>query len=121
MSTFAERIKQYRKDQNLTQGELADKLEIARSVIGDSEIGRRIPSKKTLQKLAKLSGKSLDWWLEGAEPIPENNSPLATTEMIIEKLIKEGLIVDGNIDDEVAHILLNSLKVDIELKLKQNK
>ncbi len=59
-----------------------------------------------------------------SENLPENKKEssepkLATTEMVIDKLIKAGLLKDDKIDARIANMLLNSLKIDIELKLKE--
>lgn len=59
-----------------------------------------------------------------SENLPENKNEssepkLATTEMVVDKLIKAGLLKDDKIDARIANMLLNSLKIDIELKLKE--
>ncbi|MFL0197334.1 helix-turn-helix domain-containing protein [Clostridium sp. WILCCON 0269] len=62
------------------------------------------------------------------EILPENkkekepsDSDLATTQMVIDRLIEEGLLKDDKIDARIANMLLNSLKIDIELKLNEKK
>ena len=49
-----ERIKNYRKENHLTQQELADMLFVSRSLIAKWEQGRGIPTSDVLEKLAKL-------------------------------------------------------------------
>ena len=51
---FPEKLKTLRKDADLTQQELADKLYISRSLYAKYESGIAIPSKDTLQKIALL-------------------------------------------------------------------
>lgn len=121
MTELAKKLKDYRKEKKLTQPELAKELDVAKSVISDIESSRRGASKRTLSRLAEHSGKTIDWWMNGTEANNNINEKeqLSTTKMIVDKLIKEGLIKDSNIDDDVARILLNSLKVDIELELKK--
>jgi len=54
------RIKNKRKEYNLTQNELATKVGISRSYISDIETGRLIPSGKIILKLNKILPIFLD-------------------------------------------------------------
>lgn len=51
---FAEKLKTLRKDTDLTQQEVADKLYISRSLYAKYESGIAVPNKDTLQKIALL-------------------------------------------------------------------
>lgn len=51
---FAEKLKTLRKDADLTQQEVADKLYISRSLYAKYESGIAVPNKDTLQKIALL-------------------------------------------------------------------
>lgn len=68
---FAEKLKAYRKELESIRGErvgqikLAEELGISRGNIGSLESGKRTPSKKLLIKLAKHSGKPLEYWMNG--------------------------------------------------------
>ncbi|GAB2537782.1 helix-turn-helix domain-containing protein [Rufibacter soli] len=53
-------LKYLRKQQNLTQVQLAEKLEIKRSLIGAYEEGRAEPKLATLMKMAQVFGLSVD-------------------------------------------------------------
>ena len=60
-------IKQLRKEQGLTQGELADKVGITQSAINKFERGFAEPSLQTLGRIAKVLGtdaKSLLKWFK---------------------------------------------------------
>ena len=46
MATFADRLKVLRQERELTQAELADKLNIGRSALAMYESGKRIPKYK---------------------------------------------------------------------------
>lgn len=51
---FTEKLKTLRKDADLTQQEVADKLYISRSLYAKYESGIAVPNKDTLQKIALL-------------------------------------------------------------------
>lgn len=51
---FAEKLKTLRKDADLTQQEVADKLYISRSLYAKYESGIAVPNEDTLQKIALL-------------------------------------------------------------------
>lgn len=51
-SVFIANIKKYRKEQNLSQMNLADKIGTSTSYIGEIEIGKKFPSIEMIQKIA---------------------------------------------------------------------
>lgn len=51
-SVFIANIKKYRKEQNLSQMNLADKVGTSTSYIGEIEIGKKFPSIEMIQKIA---------------------------------------------------------------------
>lgn len=52
--TFGQRLKKFRMEMKLTQEELAEKIRLSRDFIALLETGRRRPSVKTIQKLARI-------------------------------------------------------------------
>ncbi|HHW03113.1 MAG TPA: helix-turn-helix transcriptional regulator [Thermoanaerobacterales bacterium] len=62
---IGKKIRQIRQKQNLTQEELGEKANLHYSYIGQMERGDKIPSLKTLNKIAKALNVSLDYILEG--------------------------------------------------------
>ena len=59
LQQFGGRIKKFRKEQNTTQEELADKATIERSYMGTIERGERNPTLLKVYKIAKALGISL--------------------------------------------------------------
>lgn len=57
---FAEKLKELRKKQGLTQQELADKLGLSRSAIAKYEIGEREPNFETAELIADFFNCNLD-------------------------------------------------------------
>ena len=61
--TFGSRLKQLREQANLTQFDLAEKLEISPSAVGMYEQGRREPDNSTILKICKVLKTSGDYLL----------------------------------------------------------
>lgn len=58
--TFGDNIKNLRIERNLTQKDLAGKLNLSRPTIGRYETDERFPDKETIIKLAELFDVSID-------------------------------------------------------------
>ena len=68
MTILGERIRTLRRRSEMTQGELAKRLEISQSAVGMYEQGRREPPYNLLIKISKLFDVKLDWLLsDGTE------------------------------------------------------
>lgn len=61
MKVFSERLKELRKEKQLTQQELAEILGVKRNTYSDWENGKSEPNYKKLVKIADFFGVSLDW------------------------------------------------------------
>lgn len=74
MGDFAGNLKYLRKEQGLTQTELASKLGVSRSTIGMYENGEREPDFETLGTIAEFFGVDMNFLLgSSADPRLENN------------------------------------------------
>ncbi len=60
-----EKIRRLREQQGLSQQELADRADVAKSTIYEAETARRTPKLKTLEKIATALGVSVAELLEG--------------------------------------------------------
>lgn len=63
MHIFCERVKELRIENNLTQKQLAEKLQTTNSSVCDWEKGRSQPDLKTLANMAQLFQVSVDYLL----------------------------------------------------------
>ena len=63
MHIFCERVKELRIESNLTQKQLAEKLQTTNSSVCDWEKGRSQPDLKTLANMAQLFQVSVDYLL----------------------------------------------------------
>ena len=71
MVEFGEKLRQLRKEKNLTQRQLADLVGLKNSVISFYEVGERVPSPEIIKKLAAVLHVSADYLLgiERAETV----------------------------------------------------
>lgn len=63
MSVFGERLKELRKESELTQKELADKLSISSSAVAMYERGNREPSFEIMEEIADLFNVDMNFLL----------------------------------------------------------
>ena len=77
---FNEKLQQLRKQNNLTQEQLAEKLYVSRTAISKWESGKGYPNIESLKSISKLFSVSIDDLLSGEELInlaeTENKSNL---------------------------------------------
>lgn len=100
------KIKHLRKARKLSQEELGEKVQIARSTISNYEIGRRSPHLKDLQRLAEAFGVGLDYF--GVQSTDEVFDVLARAKKVFE---------DGEISKEAKEELyMEFMRFYLELK-----
>ncbi|MCF6464165.1 helix-turn-helix domain-containing protein [Clostridium sp. Cult1] len=108
---FASRLKQLRKEHNLTQEELAQKISKTRSTIAGYETERKEPDYETLITLSKYFNVSVGYLL-GETNIPHRYEE---ADEFLSKLKAElnnrGYDFDGKSAEELAEILSIALKL----------
>ena len=100
MGVFAERLRQARMMRNITQEQLAEMADIARTMVGRYETTDQLPALDTLVRIADALGTSTDYLLgrtEGmdapfvpnyvAPPMPPRRMPRSAAEL--ESFIRE--------------------------------
>lgn len=74
---FGEKLKKLRKEKNLSQIDLADKVGVTRSSIANYETGRNYPANDVLTKFATLFNVSIDYLVDdNFNGIPKNHIPV---------------------------------------------
>lgn len=90
MATFADMLRYYRKQHNLTQFELADKTGISRSRINNYENGFREPDFETTELFADFFKVSMDAMIgreeDGYKQVPDEVCDLLA---VVDKLTAE--------------------------------
>lgn len=85
---FTERLKTLRKQANLTQKQIADKMGISQPAYGDWERGVKRPTQDKLVKLAKLFNVSVDNLLGNESEVEEDE--FANVELLF-RMTSDGL------------------------------
>ncbi|MHC1683735.1 MAG: helix-turn-helix domain-containing protein [Clostridiaceae bacterium] len=104
-----------RKRKNLTQKELAKKVNVSVSTIGMMESGERVGSIEVLGKIADFFGVTIDY-LQGksTEPTIETREDLVAG--LLKFLIETGVIKDeNNIDNTTQEMIMNMVRKEVAL------
>lgn len=83
--SFGKKLKKLRQDENLTQEELAKKINSSRSNIANYENDKNMPSVEILEKLSKILNCSIDYLLGNS------NVKNSTSDNVEDYLLKIGL------------------------------
>jgi transcriptional regulator with XRE-family HTH domain len=67
---FAKRLKLLRVEKDLSQKDIATRIDVHFTTYGDYERGETMPTAETLRKLSNILGVSIDYLLEGKETEP---------------------------------------------------
>lgn len=116
--SFGENIKKLRIENNLTQKELAEKLNITRPTVGRYELDERFPDKDLIIKIADIFNVSLDS-LFGREF--NNKEAKHSIKVNVEKEYLSKIIGENNISKEFLkddEFLKDISKYGIEAALK---
>ena len=115
---FANRLKQLRKENNLTQEELAQKISKTRSTIAGYETERKEPDYETLVLLAKYFNVSLDY-LMGVSDVRNpyiNDKDLDEVNKFLLELKKEAEKEGLEFDETSPQELIETYKLLKEFK-----
>lgn len=71
MATLTDRLKQLRKENHMTQEEVAKELRVSKGAVGNWESGSRTPDMERLDEIADLFNVSLDYLQGRTDERPE--------------------------------------------------
>lgn len=116
---FLERLNTYMKENNIKQIDIRKRNPLlSKGYISMVVNGKRQPNTEFLNSLSELSGKSINWWLHGAE----NYDNLYSLNELIDFFIDNGSIdKNGNMDTETRKIINTMLEKEIRVKLQNKK
>jgi len=125
---LGERIYQYRTGKNMSQGDLADALEVSRQSVSKWENNTAVPELDKIVKMAQLFGVSLDALINGVEPEAEEPKSTPSREpeirtVYVEKPVSipvSGAKLLGGALLAVSLVLLILLTVVEEVELGQS-
>ena len=104
-TTTGEKIRIARKKAGLSQGELADRLDVTRSLIGQYERGVRNPKPSTIQRIADALGIPFTELLpESADQTPEEAADQFIKGRLAEAAKSPGITYNINFREGVGYI-----------------
>lgn len=112
---LANKIKQLRKEANLSQEKLAEKLNVSRQAIAKWESGLGIPAIDNLIAISKLFNISIDSLLEGSEENNNTNDFLYESQMQYDIEIKKNYDIRFNVAKSVSIQAYDGEKILIRL------
>lgn len=116
-----DKVRQYRKDNKLTQTDLGKQIGISRGYVGDIESGKVGGTIDIVKKLSDISKLPITYWLDDDSEFEKNYMAYSSLNTLIEAMIEAGKI-DKNtaaMSKEVEESLLRVLKAEIILKYKE--
>lgn len=120
---FAEILKKLRKSRKLNQKQFAKEVFISPSAVSQYETGRTMPSRDTLDRIAKYFGVSTDFLL-GASPAAEFEELLIQEYCSGTTLLKMLMDLNGKNREILLHIVkaleLQSNQEELNEKLRKN-
>lgn len=103
---FADILKKLRKSRKLNQKQFVKEVYISPSAVSQYETGRVMPSRETLDRIAKYFGVSTDFLL-GTSPITEFEEMLIqeyASDVSVSELLKILMALDSKSRDTLLHI-----------------
>lgn len=99
---FADRLKELRKEKNMTQVQLAEALGVSKGTIAMWEIGKREPNFETLNRLSDIFDKRIDYILGYSN---DASSPQVTAEDIDQ-------LGRWEVEDQFREVIMAYLSLD---------
>lgn len=94
--SIGERITQLRKEQNISQGQLADSLEVSRQAVSKWENDQSSPDTLKLIRLAEVLNTEVEYLATGRKPVYEE-APIVLhmvkkVDKVVEKVVEKPVI-----------------------------
>lgn len=105
--TVADRLKKLRKENNITQIELANMLSMAKGTVAMWEMGKRNPSFEALEKMSEIFDRRVDYILGTSD---DTSSP-RVSDAEIEQMGR------WQVEEDLSEIVMKYLRLDERGKL----
>ena len=99
---FADRLKELRKENNMTQVQLAETLGVSKGTVAMWEIGKREPNFETLDRLSDVFDKRIDYILGYSD---DASSPQLTEDEVDQ-------LVRWEVEDQFRETIMSYLSLD---------
>lgn len=116
MSILGDRIKEYRKSNNLTQQTFSKMLDMGRSTLSQVESGDNKGTIEFIHKLSKVTNKPISFWIDDNIET-DLDMPELNTIVVLAKALHENNIMkdDGKIPDHFKEKFIKLLEMEFEL------
>jgi transcriptional regulator with XRE-family HTH domain len=102
--SLGERISELRKEHNISQGQLAQMLEVSRQAVSKWENGQSSPDTVRLIQLADVLDTDVEYLATGKrtsnKPLPEVITIEKPVETIVEKIVEKPVVVEKIVERE---------------------
>lgn len=105
--TVADRLKELRRENNITQSELANMLDMAKGTVAMWEMGKRNPSFEALEKMSEIFDRRVDYILGTSD---DASSP-RLSDADIDQLGR------WQVEEDLSEIVMKYLRLDERGKL----
>lgn len=105
--TVADRLKELRRENNMTQSELANMLDMAKGTVAMWEMGKRNPSFEALEKMSEIFDRRVDYILGTSD---DASSP-RLSDADIDQLGR------WQVEEDLSEIVMKYLRLDERGKL----
>lgn len=121
MSILGDRIKEYRKVNNLTQQAFSKMLSMGRSTLSQIESGDNKGTIEFIHKLSKVTNKSISFWIDDNIET-DLDMPELNTIVVLAKALHENNIMkdDGKIPELYKEKFIKLLEMEFELLFAKN-
>ena len=112
---FSKKLKEIRKNEGLSQEQLAAKIGVSRQAITKWETGKGLPDVENMVIIAEIFKTTLDELLRDSAAIPKQDTPVYTSETIYDIDCEKHF--DVNIGDAAAIMLSSGTDEKLHIKL----
>lgn len=109
---FGDRLKELRKERNLTQEDIANMFDVTKNAVYSWEVGKSQPSIEIIKRLAQYFGVTIDYLLNFTQDDVDKMEKLKTA-------LKEAGMWDYNIDDMSREDFEKAMQIVAMLKEKK--
>lgn len=109
---FGDRLKELRKERNLTQEDIANMFSVTKNAVYSWEVGKSQPSIEIIKQLAQYFGVTIDYLLNFTQDDADNMEKLKTA-------LKEAGMWDYSIDDMSREDFEKAMQIVAMLKEKK--
>lgn len=116
---LGEKLKIYRMENKIVQGDIAKRMGVSRNLISDVERGRIKGTVEFIAKLAEATNTNIAYWTDDINSNDIKYNQYEALDVLINSFIETGLVgEDGKLNEIAQKLVINVLEKEIALKIK---